>query len=373
MELVSQDPIGFAAGDTNVSRYVGNGVTGAVDPSGLKKPGSGFNSENPQWDSSEVARNVHLRNPEIYRILRRAIFVRARQEGARGVTCEQYRNCEVMVHVPASYTTSQLTAYVLRNDRFLRHLLAADSYARTYPRGDERDPFSPEAFRATQVAALREAGLEIESLMRDVVRELPGGEGAIFLYRAADGDLQAYVGEAQAIAALGRDAVGWVGENPGKASAVAGGVLLGMNIGRRAPRGGWPSSFGNQFPNEYPNGIIPAHSSVRRPSQLLRMRGGMLDYVVLEDGTLVMGILSPNEGHANLAGGARVRAAGQIRVSGGRIIEVDNASGHYLPVGPNAQNSAVEALQREGFTVGNDHYVEKAFNEQSQVWEPVDG
>ncbi|MFO0941919.1 MAG: RHS repeat-associated core domain-containing protein [Pirellulales bacterium] len=32
---LSQDPIGFAAGDANLYRYVGNGVTGATDPSGL--------------------------------------------------------------------------------------------------------------------------------------------------------------------------------------------------------------------------------------------------------------------------------------------------------------------------------------------------
>ncbi len=32
---LSQDPIGFAAGDANLYRYVGNGVTGALDPSGL--------------------------------------------------------------------------------------------------------------------------------------------------------------------------------------------------------------------------------------------------------------------------------------------------------------------------------------------------
>ncbi len=33
--FVSQDPIGFAAGDANLYRYVGNWVTGATDPSGL--------------------------------------------------------------------------------------------------------------------------------------------------------------------------------------------------------------------------------------------------------------------------------------------------------------------------------------------------
>ncbi len=32
---LSQDPIGFAAGDANLYRYVGNGATNATDPSGL--------------------------------------------------------------------------------------------------------------------------------------------------------------------------------------------------------------------------------------------------------------------------------------------------------------------------------------------------
>ena len=35
---ISEDPIGFVAGDANVARYVGNGVTGAADPSGQQPP-----------------------------------------------------------------------------------------------------------------------------------------------------------------------------------------------------------------------------------------------------------------------------------------------------------------------------------------------
>ena len=35
---ISQDPIGFAAGDGNLYRYVGNGPTTSGDPSGLKEP-----------------------------------------------------------------------------------------------------------------------------------------------------------------------------------------------------------------------------------------------------------------------------------------------------------------------------------------------
>ena len=34
---ISQDPIGFAAGDANLYRYVGNGPTNATDPSGLEQ------------------------------------------------------------------------------------------------------------------------------------------------------------------------------------------------------------------------------------------------------------------------------------------------------------------------------------------------
>jgi RHS repeat-associated protein len=33
---VSEDPIGFAGGDANLARYVGNGATNATDPSGLQ-------------------------------------------------------------------------------------------------------------------------------------------------------------------------------------------------------------------------------------------------------------------------------------------------------------------------------------------------
>jgi len=45
--FISEDPIGFAAGDTNLSRYVGNSTPNAVDPSGLEekaitKPGEDF-------------------------------------------------------------------------------------------------------------------------------------------------------------------------------------------------------------------------------------------------------------------------------------------------------------------------------------------
>ena len=39
--LFSQDPIGFAGGDANLYRYVGNSPTNATDPSGLQEPFAG--------------------------------------------------------------------------------------------------------------------------------------------------------------------------------------------------------------------------------------------------------------------------------------------------------------------------------------------
>jgi hypothetical protein len=63
-----------------------------------------------------------------------------------------------------------------------------------------------------------------------------------------------------------------------------------------------------------------------RPSKLLRERGAKwYGYVVTENGTLVIGQRIPRQDHANLALGTNVKAAGQVQVSGGRIVQIDNA------------------------------------------------
>ncbi|MEL7264678.1 MAG: RHS repeat-associated core domain-containing protein, partial [Planctomycetota bacterium] len=52
---ISQDPIGFAAGDANLYRYVGNGVTTKVDPSGYteKYPGVPIEGHGGTWIDGE--------------------------------------------------------------------------------------------------------------------------------------------------------------------------------------------------------------------------------------------------------------------------------------------------------------------------------
>jgi hypothetical protein len=50
-QWLNEDPIGFAAGDENVRRYVGNGVVDSVDPLGLEEP-STFNYSNMYLNDS---------------------------------------------------------------------------------------------------------------------------------------------------------------------------------------------------------------------------------------------------------------------------------------------------------------------------------
>lgn len=55
--FISEDPLGFAAGDTNVQRYVGNSPTNATDPSGLQETrGPGGFSRVDRFDSDDQHR-----------------------------------------------------------------------------------------------------------------------------------------------------------------------------------------------------------------------------------------------------------------------------------------------------------------------------
>ncbi|HUY34371.1 MAG TPA: RHS repeat-associated core domain-containing protein, partial [Pirellulales bacterium] len=50
---ISEDPLGFGGGDTNVSRYVGNSATNRVDPRGLQPPNTPANTPDPGWSWTE--------------------------------------------------------------------------------------------------------------------------------------------------------------------------------------------------------------------------------------------------------------------------------------------------------------------------------
>jgi len=131
-----------------------------------------------------------------------------------------------------------------------------------------------------------------------------------------------------------------------------------------------PKLFENKF---------PGHSIERAnliPLSQLKSINGTFNYVVNEYGKLIVGRASklPGGGHVDLSGGGFVQAAGEFKVIDGQIKYIDNASGHYLPVGRSAQLVAENAFRNLGFNIAG-VYVEKTwFDDPTMlfggVWRP---
>jgi RHS repeat-associated protein len=88
--FTAQDPTGFAAGDYNVTRYVGNGPTNGSDPSGLYYPGMGSKALPPKEQAeveaavrelvAEIVALVKEFGPEAARMIRDEILLDAINE-----------------------------------------------------------------------------------------------------------------------------------------------------------------------------------------------------------------------------------------------------------------------------------------------------
>ena len=174
---------------------------------------------------------------------------------------------------------------------------------------------------------------------------LARGVGALVQLRGARKAVQEGVEEglADVQKLIDEEAVGQMGRGP---------------MGPSAAEGGAPKLFKNQFPADEIGSPIQTYS----PGQL-STKTGKMNYVVVEDGSLRLGRIR-NEvggGHIDLAGGRPVQAAGEVKVIRGEIRSVDNASGHYLPTGPEAQAAAEAAFQRAGIDISG-KYVEKTWN-----------
>ena len=117
-------------------------------------------------------------------------------------------------------------------------------------------------------------------------------------------------------------------------------------------------SFSNQFP-DHPTGVPTLISETK-----LTQGAGRYNYVVLQDGQLVIGrkFNDVGGGHIDLANGKPVVAAGEVKIVNGEVKYIDNTSGHYEPSGRAAQAAAEDAFSRKGLDVGG-KYIEK-------VWVP---
>ncbi|MCP2041505.1 hypothetical protein L1281_002107 [Neisseria sp. HSC-16F19] len=115
--------------------------------------------------------------------------------------------------------------------------------------------------------------------------------------------------------------------------------------------------FHNKFP-DHPLGIPQTYTISQ-----LKNKTGRLNYIVSVDGNLVIGRKNNHSiggGHIDLAKGQPVVAAGEVKFVNGKVVSIDNSSGHYEPHGISAKNAAIKAFEKSGFDV-NDKYYEKVW------------
>jgi filamentous hemagglutinin len=128
-----------------------------------------------------------------------------------------------------------------------------------------------------------------------------------------------------------------------------------------------PVQFVNQFPEDDVGVPIQTFTSEQISRSTFSRK---LNYVVDADGSLVLGRVNDalGGGHIDIARGNPALAAGEVRIVNGKIISVDNSSGHYLPTGPSAQRAAERAFRNAGFDISG-KYIEKVWN--GTAWVPV--
>ena len=137
----------------------------------------------------------------------------------------------------------------------------------------------------------------------------------------------------------------------------------------RSLRHGDASKGGGLFANKFPSHEIGPPIQTFTAQQARRSSfSRKLNYVVTEAGELRLGRIKNDVGggHIDLAGGAPVQAAGEVKIVDGQIRMIDNSSGHYLPSGAGAQAAAETAFQNAGFSTAGT-YVEKVWSGSAWV------
>ncbi|MCH8512812.1 MAG: hypothetical protein LAT83_14345, partial [Kiritimatiellae bacterium] len=117
------------------------------------------------------------------------------------------------------------------------------------------------------------------------------------------------------------------------------------------------------FKNRFPEHQVSSPIQVFTPEQAGRSTfSRKVNYVVREDGSLILGRQSRGVGggHIDLAGGRPVLAAGEVKILNGKVIYIDNSSGHYMPSGSSAQAAAEAAFRNANLQPAS--YIEKIWN-----------
>lgn len=86
---------------------------------------------------------------------------------------------------------------------------------------------------------------------------------------------------------------------------------------------------------------------------------GTFDFVITESGETLLG-----RKHTFLSKGADVLAAGELKIRGGNIVNINNLSGHYVPA-PNIDNTYLDIFKAVNINVSKAHL--KVYNAHGQV------
>jgi RHS repeat-associated protein len=132
-----------------------------------------------------------------------------------------------------------------------------------------------------------------------------------------------------------------------------------------------------KFTNKFPEHEIASAMAKIISLPMLKKVSGKFNYVVTEDGKLIVGkkFDTPGGGHIDLANGMPVLAAGELKVVNGELKYIDNTSGHYQPTGESPRRIIEKTLKDLGFDV-TDKYVEKVWVQEPKLpkggaWKPV--
>jgi hypothetical protein len=122
--------------------------------------------------------------------------------------------------------------------------------------------------------------------------------------------------------------------------------------------GGGTKLYSNRFPEDIPNNVrLERLSKVgdKFKNQKGYTAGGTYQYVIKEDGTVLMG---KDVGHIDLAQGGKVQYAGEVTfTNSGKLKNWSNRSGHYWPEAGQASNF-IDILKNNGITdINMDNFI----------------
>ena len=189
--FISQDPKSFAAGDTNLYRYVGNAPSFRNDASGL------------DWTREEVDFLLtQALGEEIMDVFRHHMPDYLQTPGSvplKDPTVPLLRHR--YDYFPAEWDATKVVNYILSDESGI--LDWVQSSESNYPKSDplssgeaRRDQFNPDVFAKARRQAYREAAAEVSELLKSAMEDFPlFGQGAYVTYKIANGELVEYATE----------------------------------------------------------------------------------------------------------------------------------------------------------------------------------